>query len=121
MLRHTHDLNKFNLLIHSLEIWAIVTHNTMVHEYSDTNTESLYRFGWFKINGSRYSISSWKYSENIVTFEEEYNGEKIKYDITKSIFMNKVFKIENHTLTIIEKCRINLSEWLRGVSDKLHP
>lgn len=121
MLREQSDLNKFNSLMCSLEIWATVTHNTVSHEEYNKESGSLYRYGWFIINGYRYSISGWKFREGIVTFEEESTGEKIKYDIMLSRVLNKEFKRDNFVSSIVKKTRIKLSVLLRKISDKLQP
>ena len=121
MLREQTDLNKFHSLMCSLEIWATVTHNQVDHAEFEKESGSLYRFGWFIINGYRYSISGWKFREGIVTFEEETTGEKIKYDIMLSRVLNKEFKRDSLISSIVKKTRIKLSVWLRKISDKLQP
>lgn len=92
MLKDSNDIDKFNSLMKSLHIWSIVTHGTTSHEEYHKETGSLYRFGWFIINGYRYSVSGWKFKDGIVTFEEENTGSKIKYDIMLSMVLNNDFK-----------------------------
>lgn len=121
MLREQSDLNNLRSLMCSLKIWATVTNNTISHEEYRKETGSLYRFGWFIINGYKYSISGWKFKEGIVTFEEESTGEKVKYDIMLSRTLNKEFGRDNILTYIIKNARIKLSVLLRNLSDKLQP
>lgn len=121
MLREQTDLNKFNSLMLSLKIWSNVTHNHVEHVGNEKETGTLYRFGWFIINGYRYSISGWKFREGIVTFEEETTGEKIKYDIMLSVVLNKKFKKDSFISSIIKLVRVKSSILLRNISDKLQP
>ncbi len=121
MLKEQADLNKFSSLMCSLEIWATVTHNHVSHEEYEKDSGSLYRFGWFVINGYRYSISGWKIREGIVTFEREDTGEKVKFDIMLSRTVNNEFQRDGFFTKITKKSRILLSVWLRKLSDKLQP
>ena len=121
MLKEQSDINKFNSLMCSLEIWGKATHNHVTHEEFGKDSGSLYRYGWFIINGYRYSISGWKIREGIVTFEREDTGEKVKFDIMLSRTVSNEFQRDSFITKITKKIRILLSVWLRKLSDKLQP
>lgn len=121
MLRDKDDIDKFNLLCCSLNNWASNTNNNVRYIEYKKETGSLYRYGWFIINGYKYSISGWKLKDGIITFENEISGEKIKYDIINSDVVNKTFIKDSLLISMIKKVRITLSKWLRNISDKLQP
>jgi len=92
---------------------------TVEYEKVERETESLYRFGWFIINGYKYSISAWSFKKGQVTFEME-NGIKVKYSIPNHIYFGETeFKKDTFTEMIIKKLRNGLSKWLKDLSDKL--
>ena len=72
MIRNKNDIERSNRLIESLNNWSKKTNNKFIHEPYQKETETLYRFGWFHINNYKYSISGWKFMDDIVTFER-YN------------------------------------------------
>lgn len=122
MLKEKNDITRLESLICSLKIWSRVTHNAFSHYEYEKDTGSLYRFGWFNINGYKYSVSGWKFKEGIVTFENEDTGEKIKYDIMLSRPVNGGHFTKDDFFTgNIKKLRIKVSIWLRKLSDKLQP
>ena len=86
---------------------------------NDRETESLYRFGWFIINGYEYSISAWSFKKGQVTFEND-NGVKVKYSIYNKIhFGDTEFKQDNPIEMVVKKVRNGLAKWLKDLSDKL--
>lgn len=121
MLRDKMDINRLNELLASLNIWVSKSNNVYSHAELEKDTGSLYRFGWFYINGYKYSVSGWKFKDGIVTFECETTGEKIKYNIVESKVINKVFKKDTLLIGITKKIRTKISMWLKDLSDKLQP
>ena len=90
----------------------------VVCEDNERDTESLYRFGWFHINGYKYSVSGWSFKKQVVTFENE-KGEKVKYSIPNKITFGGDFKKDNLFFSIQKKLRNNLADWLKDLSVKL--
>lgn len=84
------------------------------------NTNSLYRFGYFIINGYEYFISAWSFHSNIVTFENK-EGKKVKYNIETKKTIGDDFKTDTVFEKIIKFIRIKLSSLLKDLSDKLQP
>ena len=121
MLRDNEDKNRLYYLLNSMNTWAKKTNNAFTHTEFDKETGSLYRFGWFVINGYKYSVSGWKFKEGVVTFEHEDTHEKIKYDIMTCDVMNKKFKKDTFLQHHIKKIRVTFSDLLRTLSDKLQP
>ena len=117
MIRNKNDIERSNKLIESLNNWSKKTNNKFIHETYQKETETLYRFGWFYINNYKYSISGWKFMDDIVTFECETSGTKVKFDINVSNTLNNSFKRDN----LIRKIRSKMSLWLKDLSDKLRP
>jgi len=89
------------------------------YKKADRETESLYRFGWFIIDGYKYSISAWSFKKGQVTFEMK-NGTKVKYSIPNHMYLGETdFKKDTFIEMIIKKFRTSLSKWLKDLSDKL--
>lgn len=114
------DTTRFNDLIDSLKSYIKINNFTFKYKPYEKETNSLYRFGWFYINGYKYSISSWNFRDNIVVFEEE-NGEKIKYDIDILNVIGEKFVKDGKIVSLLKKIRSKLSNCLRSLSDKLQP
>lgn len=91
---------------------------SVIIEENSRDTESLYRFGWYHINGYKYSVSGWAFQKNVVTFESE-TGEKVKYSISENKSIFGEFKKDNFIDSIQKKIRNNLADWLKDLSDKL--
>ena len=87
-------------------------------EANKRETESLYRFGWFYINGYKYSISGWSFKKQVVSFERE-DGEKVKYSIEDKKEIMGNFKKDTKLNSISKKLRNNLADLLKDLSDKL--
>jgi hypothetical protein len=121
MLKDENDIKRFFELYTSLESWAKTHHNSFQHSEFEKNTESLNRFGWFIINMIKYSISGWNFRDGIVTFESDSFGMKIKYNIGEQRVIGDHFKKDNWFVVITRKVRLNLSNTLRKLSDKLQP
>jgi len=121
MLKEQNDIDRLNELKDSLNDWAVKSNNTIIYDEYEKDTESLYRFGWFIINDYKYSISGWKIAGGIITFENEENGEKFKYNMGEHEVIAKPFIKDNLVKKLIKKIRFTLSQWLRELSDKLQP
>ncbi len=119
MLREQCDINRLNLLLNSLMIWSKKSKHTVIHKHINYETLSLYRYGWFYINHYKYSISGWQLKDNLVTFENEDNHQKIKYAINENNVINVEFKKDNMYNSFIRKLKKLLSNKLRYLSDKL--
>ncbi len=90
----------------------------VVFEDNDRETESLYRFGWFYVNGYKYSVSGWSFQKQVVTFENE-KGEKIKYSIPNKMTFKDDFQTDSFLFGIQKKLRNYLADRLKDLSDKL--
>jgi len=121
MLKEESDIRRLQELTTSLEAWAKATNNSLQCVEFEKNTESLYRFGWFIINGYKYSISGWKFLVGIVVFENELDGTKIKYNIPDKAIIGTAFRKDTWVVSNIKKIRRILSNLLRKLSDKLQP
>lgn len=121
MLKEKSDISNLNELLESLRQWSSKTGNYVDQLAYEKPTGSLYRFGWFYINGYKYSISGWKFDDGIVTFENEETGEKVKYNIVQMTVVGKKFKKDTLYTRWLKKIRILISIILRKISDKLHP
>lgn len=115
------DKRLFETLMESLEIYTMFNGNTVKHEPLEKTTGSLYRFGWFYINGYKYSVSGWKFRDGLVTFENEETGEKVKYSIPNNAMKVGEFKKDNFLEKYVKLVRRTLSKKLKELSDKLQP
>lgn len=121
MLKERSDIEKLHKLKESLNQWTEKTSNSFKYTKYEKNSESLYRFGWFFINDYKYSISGWKFGAGIITFENEANGEKIKYNIGEQSVIGKEFTKDSWIEKVFKTIRYKLSHLLRTWSDKLQP
>jgi hypothetical protein len=119
MLYEESDKNLFKMLDLSLKRFVVLNGFVFKHKPFPKSTGSLYRFGWFYINGYKYSISGWKFKDGLVTFENEKTGEKIKYEIDTFKLKNGEFKKDTFVERIVKSIRNKLSLWLKDLSDKL--
>ena len=119
MLTEKNDIEKLNNLIHSLKIFSISKAMDIKRVDYETHTNSLYRFGWFYINGYKHSISGWNFRKDIIIFEDENTGKKIKYNINTSSVIGEDFIKNSVTTKIQRKLKRKLSRWLRKLSDQL--
>lgn len=120
MLKDKQDVIKLNDLVNSLNKWSKTTKNRYIHLSYEHNTGSLYRFGWFVINGYKYAIVGWQFKEGIVTFENDKTHEKIKYDMINDCEKTILFKRKNYS-HFMYNIKRKLSIWLKDLSDKLQP
>jgi hypothetical protein len=121
MLRDKNDIINLDKLIASLKTWSIDSNNVFAHENFKKETGTLNRFGWFYINTYKYSISGWQFKTGIITFENEINGEKIKFDITASKVIKNKFIKDSKIEMYKKNIRTKLSNWFGEISDKLRP
>lgn len=115
--------NKDNILLLELEsaitVFAHKNNITYKHIKLEHQTESLYRFGLFDLDGNIYSISAWHFKDNIVTFEHETSHKKIKFSIDQKNMLT-VFEKETLFKKNVRYLRNTLSNLLKDLSDKLH-
>lgn len=91
----------------------------VITKKNERDTESLYRFGWFYINGYKYSISAWSFQKKVITFESK-GGTKVKYSIpNKLTFGPTNFKKDTYLTSIQKRLRNGLADFLKDLSDKL--
>ncbi len=120
MLKDNKEKNYLLELLCSLYIWKKTSiFNTLDHQEYAKETGTLYRFGWFYINGYKYAIVSWQFNNGIVTFEEETTHHKIKYNIQKHYTLTDEFKKDAFLISIKKKVLNCISSWLKDLSDKL--
>lgn len=117
MLRDNKDIELLETLITSLNKWQSKNKTDFKHTEHIKETGSLYRFGYWYFYDTKYSISGWKFRDGIVTFENEQTGEKVKYSIDDAIIKNGKFSRDG----LLTKIRKKISQWLKDLSDKLHP
>lgn len=115
------DVKRSNNLVDSLSVFTFKTTNSVRHLPYEKETNTLYRFGWFYINGYKYSVSGWSFKKGIVTFENESTGCKIKYDLQSNDVVGQKFIKDSCCIKYLKMIRLWLSERLRKISDKLHP
>lgn len=113
------DKKLFAALDTSLKKYAYHTGSTYSHTPFPKSSGSLYRFGWFYINGYKYSVSGLKFKDGLVTFENESTGEKVKYLIETHELRNGNFKKDTLFEKYVKLVRNKLSLWLKELSDKL--
>lgn len=121
MLYEESDKKLFDTLNKSLVKFCYNNGSVMTHKPFPKTSGSLYRFGWFYINGYKYSISGWKFKDGLVTFEREDTGEKIKYSIPDNNLKNGQFKKDGLIEKNVKLIRRVISKWLKDLSDKLQP
>jgi len=116
------DTKLLNKLMASLYMYNIRTRATIDHKPNTKTTGSLYRFGLFYINGYKYSVSGWKFKDDIVTFENEDTGEKFKFSIVEAdVIYDKDFKKDGFFEKYVKLIRKKISNTLKDLSDKLQP
>lgn len=115
------DNKKLIELINSVNIYIRLNGGSFKHEYIEKDTNSLYRFGWFYINGYKYSLCAWNFRKNIVEFENEHHHDKIKFDINIFDVLNKPFRKDSFITCKIKTIRAKASTFLGNLSDKLQP
>jgi len=81
----------------------------------ETPTNSLYRFGWFLINGRKYSVSAINYKKNIVVFEDDKEY-KVKYNYKEHKIVYNKFR----RLTFFDKMKYKLASYLGSLSERLY-
>lgn len=113
------DTNNFNELFNSLQVYAKSSGSFFKHIKYENETNSLYRFGLFNINGHIYSICSWNFKNNIVVFEHEETHNKIKYDINNDNVIDQPFFKSSFICCRIKSIKRKLAYILRILSDKL--
>lgn len=121
MFNSVDDKKLFAILEISLKKFCNENGFTFKHTPFPKQSGSLYRFGWFYINGYRYSISGWKFKDGLVTFERDDTNEKIKYSIPDKKIKNGIFKKDSFIEKNVKHIRKQVSIWLKDLSDKLHP
>ena len=120
-LLNDNDKMLLNGLISSLQMFAYENGHVISHKPIEKATGSLYRFGWFYINGYKYSISGWKFKDGLVTFENEETGEKVKFSISDNSMKVGKFKKDKFIEKNVKLIRRKISKWLKDLSDKLQP
>jgi hypothetical protein len=121
MLYEESDKRLFKELEGSLNKFCYSTKAEIYHKPFPKSTGSLYRFGWFYINGYKYSVSGWKFKDGLVTFENEDTHEKVKYSITDNMMRVGEFKKDGIIEKYVKLLRRKLSKILKELSDKLYP
>lgn len=120
MLKDEKDQINLSKLLDSLDIWKSKHRWTSVYHINyEKETGTLYRFGWFIINGYKHSVVGWQFKTGVVTFENEKTHEKIKYDLIDHCVLYSEFKKDNILLSIKKRLFNKLSLWLKDLSDKL--
>lgn len=114
-----HDDKLLNTLKVSLECWSKTTKNTVTHKFKSKESLSLYRFGIFNINGYDYSISGWRFDTNVVTFENEKTGDKVKFSIIDNDVVKSTFVKDGYFKSKKNRIKLIISDYLRGISDAL--
>lgn len=118
-MTNTKDEELLQMLLKSLENWAKKTKNKIRHERFEKETGTLYRFGLFYVNGYKYSISGWVFNKNIVTFENEKNGSKVKFDIDGEKIIYSFFVKDGLLVSYKKGIKNYFSRLFGELSDKL--